>query len=51
MAENNMDEVMVEKALKGLKASYDMYETTKKETKNKMNKETFDILSSYLNKN
>ena len=36
MAENNMDEVMVEKALKGLKASYDMYETTKKETKNKM---------------
>ena len=32
MAENNMDEVMVEKALKGLKASYDMYETTKKET-------------------
>lgn len=36
MATNNMDEVMRQKTLKGLKASYDMYETTKKETKNKM---------------
>lgn len=36
MAINDMDEVMRQKALKGLKASYDMYETTKKETKNKM---------------
>ena len=36
MVTNDMDEAMRQKALKSLKASYDMYETTKKETKNKM---------------